>query len=79
MSSFEIQLSPEDVQFFGAIREQREREAQAWLKVRSALSEYISRHVDTSGENPSDIEELVSISLPDLVDEIVEDVRRGEA
>lgn len=79
MSTYFFELSPEDIRFFQAIHDQREQESQAWLKVKESLTDYISRFVDTSGEAPSDVENLISMFLPDLVDEIVEEIQGGEA
>ena len=73
---FEVQLSEQDIALYTGISQAAQAEAEAWLKVRESLRDYIVNHMDV--DNESDIENLHGMFLPDLVDEIVEELSAGE-
>jgi len=72
---FEVQLSEQDIALYTGIAKAAQAEAEAWLKVRESLRDYIVNHIDV--DNESDIENLHGMFLPDLVDEIVEELSAG--
>ena len=70
--SFQIQLSPEDVEFYRAISNQREREAAAWKRVLDSVEEYVRDFVavfDTGSV------EYMQAALEDALDDAVANVR----
>jgi hypothetical protein len=70
MTDFTIKLRPKDVEEYQQMMEARDAEAAGWLKVRTALREYMSRYVNVDIDR--EVETLREIYLPDLVDEIAE-------
>lgn len=73
MNGFEIEIPREDVEFYRRIAQVSKYEGQAWMRIREALREYMIQFMDI--DNPIDVDNLHSIFLPDLVDEIVEDIQ----
>lgn len=76
MKKFTITLSEQDIDFYKAISERIQVEAASWLRVREALRDYIENYVGV--DNADDLENLHGMFLPDLVDEIVEELSAGE-
>lgn len=74
--SFQIQLSPEDVEFYRAINDQREREAAAWKRVLDSVEEYVRDFVAVFDAGSV---EFMQAALEDVLDDAISNVRGEKA
>ena len=74
--SFTVELDEASVRLYIEMAHARQSEADDWLKVTDALTKYVERNISVweSGE----LEDMRSIYLPDLFDQIVAELQDEE-
>ena len=74
--SFTVELDEASVRLYIEMAHARQSEADDWLEVTTALTKYVERNISVweSGE----LEDMRSIYLPDLFDQIVAELQDEE-
>lgn len=74
--SFTVELDEASVRLYTEMAAIRQSEAADWLEVTESLTKYVERHISVweSGE----LEDMRSIYLPDLFDQIVAELQDAE-